>query len=120
MLSVPTFHYDDIVLRAGNSKKATGILHVMKTEGLIMPVRRGMYVALNNGSPVSNYFQIASHINNGCCISHHTAFDINGGNKVRRLYTGNGFFTFNLDKDWNLYIPNNINTLLENGGDEIS
>lgn len=41
-------------------------------------VRRDLYVALENGHPIPNRFEIACAINDGCYLSHYSAFELHG------------------------------------------
>lgn len=80
LLQLKCFTHQDSIHLFGDAKKAGNILYELKKKGLIQSVRRNLYVAvsLETHESAASPFEIASSITDGCCLSHHSAFEFYG------------------------------------------
>lgn len=80
LLQKHCFSRSEVESLVGNRKKTDNVIYALKTKGLIKSVRKNLYTAisLEDKSPVSSKYEIASHISHGSFISHHTAFEFYG------------------------------------------
>ncbi len=80
LLNKPVFSIEDVNKYYGNLNSARSAIQRLMKSGMVVKIRSNMYTCVNgeNGMPVANRFQIGSSINDGACISHHTAMEYYG------------------------------------------
>lgn len=80
LLKKPVFTIEDVNEYYCNSNTSrTAVKRLMK-DGLVAKIRNNLYTCISQetGWPIADKFQIASSINEGSYISHHTAMEYYG------------------------------------------
>ncbi|MEN6292217.1 MAG: hypothetical protein ABFD07_09435, partial [Methanobacterium sp.] len=110
------FSYNDVVKLTGNKKTADSFLRRYKFKGLIVSVKKNLYVAINPETMASSVtpFEIASCINEHSYVSHHSAFTYYGmANQVfTQVYVSspNRFNNVEFNGTSYVYVHHNINS----------
>ena len=80
LLRLHCFTHKDIEDLTGSAKKADNEIFSLKQKGLVRSIRKNLYtaVSLSDKSSVAEPFEIASKINEGSFLSHHSAFEYYG------------------------------------------
>lgn len=75
-----TFKLSDVNKMTGNISTSTSLLTRLINKGYVYRIRKDLYTCkdLVTGQPVANKYQIASAINDGAYVSHHSAFEFYG------------------------------------------
>lgn len=116
LLRLGCFSYNDIVKLTGNKKTADSFLNRYKLKGLILSVKKNLYVAISpeTMAPAATPFEIASCINEHSYVSHHSAFTYYGmANQVStQLYVSsqNRFNNIEFNGTSYVYVHHNINS----------
>lgn len=79
------FTHKDMVQVAGSESAAVWQIKNYLQKGYIERVRRDLYavISMETGQAIPNRYQIASHVADDACVSHHSAFEYYGyGNQV--------------------------------------
>ena len=80
LLKTPIFCMDDVNVFYNNIESARSAIKRMMKEKMVAKIRNNMYTCISGetGAPISNRFQIASHITPTSYVSHHTAMEYYG------------------------------------------
>lgn len=80
LLNTPVFSISDVDKYYHNISSSRSAVQRLMKAGMVKKIRNDMYTCVNgeNGMAVANRFQIGSSINDGACISHHTAMEYYG------------------------------------------
>ncbi len=75
-----TFSLSDVNDITGNESTSTSLISRLLKKNYIVRIRKDLYtcIDLTTGDIIANKYQIASSINDGSYISHHTAFEFYG------------------------------------------
>ena len=79
------FTHKDMVQLVGSESAAAWQIKNYLQKGYIERVRRDLYavISMETGQAIPNRYQIASHVADDACVSHHSAFEFYGyGNQV--------------------------------------
>ena len=74
------FRHSDLVQIVGSHAAANSLASSYMQKGYIERIRRDLYavISMETGQPIPTRFQIASHLAEDACISHHSAFEFYG------------------------------------------
>lgn len=119
LLQKHCFSRSEVESLVGNRKKTDNVIYALKAKGLIKSVRKNLYTAisLEDKSPVSSKYEIASHISHGSFISHHTAFEFYG--LANQLYyevfvsSNTRFNNFAFEDEQYVFVQNKYNFGIE-------
>lgn len=80
LLAKPVFTIEDVNKYYDNLNSARSAIRRLVNSGMVKKIRNNMYTCTNGegGLAVANRFQIASSINAGAYVSHHTAMEYYG------------------------------------------
>jgi predicted transcriptional regulator of viral defense system len=81
-----TFSLGDVTAITGNKSTSTSLIERLLKKKYVVRIRKNLYtcIDLTTGDIVANKYQIASAINDGSYVSHHTAFEFHG--MVNQVY----------------------------------
>ncbi len=85
LVALRCFTHKDMVRIAGSESAAVWQIKNYLQKGYIERVRRDLYavISMETGQAIPNRYQIASHVTDDACVSHHSAFEFYGyGNQV--------------------------------------
>ncbi len=80
LLKLEVFNLADAEKIVGSLENAKAILNSYAKKGIIKRVRRNLYYAVNleNKEAPANRYLVASKINDGAYLTHHSAFEVHG------------------------------------------
>lgn len=110
------FTREELLQYAGNPKKADDILYALKKKGLVVSVKRNLYVVVSGETKqlLASPFEIASKITEDSYISHHSAFEYYGmANQVfGDVYVSSSarFNNFEFDGKTYVYVMSKVNS----------
>lgn len=75
-----TFSLNDVIVITGNESTSTSLISRWLKKNYVVRIRKDLYtcIDLTNGDIIANKYQIATAINEGSYVSHHTAFEFYG------------------------------------------
>ena len=80
LLKLRCFNKGDVAALSGSPTAAGELLTQYRKRGYVDQVRRDLWVVLGlaDHQPVASRYQLATAINSGACVSHHSAFEYHG------------------------------------------